>query len=87
MKTTPEHQLQVDIFVKYIRQAIQEIDPKIQISLKKIVGLVILQFPADHDEHTEIQATFVGAVCPSCAMKCIYTISSESIAESNPLAR
>lgn len=69
-----------------INRIMKSADPNAEVLNKKMHGLIILQFPEDHVETTEVYGTFLGKICPSHAIEYIQHMSAEHELEANPLA-
>jgi hypothetical protein len=65
-----------------INKTLKEIDPTVQINPTPVMGILIMQFPADHKENQDIDFTVQGKICPNCAIKYIYQIVQLGVAES-----
>jgi hypothetical protein len=73
-------------FVKAINAVIRKYCPDSDVSERDIEGLIILQFPKEHEESGLIHNTFLGKLCFAHAIECILEVQKESIQNKNPLA-
>ena len=63
MQTQQKKEEKLRKLVEAIDKAVHEIDPTAQILNKKIVGLLIMEYPEDHITNGEVYATFMGKIC------------------------
>jgi hypothetical protein len=73
-------------FVKAINAIIRKYSPESNVSEREIDGLIILQFPKQHEQNGLIHETFLGKLCFAHAIECILEVQKESIQSKNPLA-
>jgi hypothetical protein len=81
MLTEEQNQQKINKLVEAIRKVIKEVDPDTKIKDEKIVGLLILQFPADHDKTSRIYGTTLGRICFSHTLKFLIEIYKEQEAK------
>jgi len=86
MQPELSEQDKINILVEAIRKAVKEIEPTMQIKDEKIVGLIILQFPEDHNKDGAIVTTFMGKVCFPHTFEAIEEAFKMTIHERNLLA-
>ena len=73
-------------YVEAINKVSKELGPEDQITNKKIVGLLILQFPEDHKETTHIITTAMGKLCFSHTLELLAQLREGQKFGENKLA-
>jgi hypothetical protein len=76
MAIPEDRQKNIDILIKAIQNAIKEIDPNMQIKDEKIAGLIIIQFPADHNKTGSLVTTAIGKVCINHTLEFLAELKS-----------
>ena len=86
MKTREQIQQIINKYVEAINKIVKELGPDDPITDKKIVGLLILEFPEDHGKTTHIYTTAVGRICFSHTFEYLERLQAGQILEANKLA-
>jgi len=86
MKTQQQIQQEINKHVEAINKISKEIDPNIKISDKKIVGLLIIEYPEDHAETTHLISTILGKICFSHTLELLAQVTAEQIMKANKIA-
>jgi len=80
--------------VQAINVIIEKYSSQPDVTVRSIDGLIILQFPKNHEENGLVHSTFLGKVCMKHAVECILETDVESMRDAihstlqdkNPLA-
>jgi len=86
MATESKYQHEINKFVEAIRKVAKEIEPNLQIKDQQITGIIIIQFPADHHQTSEILTTVLGKVCFRHSMEFMAEKYADENKGDNPLA-
>ena len=81
METSEEARKNAQKLADAINKILKEIDPTIEIDPTPIMGILIMQFPANHDEHKAVQITAQGKICMPCVLNYAKQLYAEGVAE------
>jgi len=79
LKTQEQIQQEINKYIEAINKIIKEINPDVKISDKKIVGLLIIEYPEDHAETTNLIFTILGKICSSHTFELLAQVRAEQI--------
>ena len=86
MAIPEQHQQEINKFVQAIRKVAKEVQPNIKVKDEKIVGLLIIMFPEDHDTTAKITTTVIGKICFNHTVEFLAELKAETVTKANKLA-